>query len=288
MKTYLPMSPVRLALSASLGSAFCLLIFLALEDYVLKPDLVRKVVVLTIVSIGVVAFVEPVLEQLRSAVGLSEHEHSLAGSTKRRVWIAGFFIIAFASLSHAALYDEAQNISGTIWFLIPAILIPAATTYAWIRQVQRGRAAAWVGGGVGAITGSAFLLLLLTSLAAAKATPLSEAQIELLSLINACLWGAIGLAGGLALDRGWGGSASQGIAIALLGVTIIVWIVIIAIDVWIVGIPIEFNLIAGDIFRALGWAGGIWILGPAADAVLRPRSQPASASIESLAAGSGS
>src|SRR5262249_41719053 len=88
-------------------------------------------------------------------------------------------------------------------------------------------------------------------------------------LANAISWGIVGALGGLAVQRGWGSSANRGVVKALLMAAVLGWIVEYSV------LP-DHHLTPGlgrwmlaDVFRCLGWAGGILIYGPAADAVFR-------------------
>jgi len=268
------LSAVRLALSAGLGSGFSLLVLLAVKNFLveLSHGQVSELFSILVVSVGVVAFIEPVLERFAVAAGVSHH-HAAPLPAGRIARLVGFALIAGASVSHGALHDMvSKNLIGAIAFLTPAVITPAATTYAWARQSARGRAAAWQGGAIGAIFGGGFMLASLTILLAVKAVSLSTSELELLTLANAVQWGAAGLAGGLVLDRKWGATPVRGIAIALLVSVAIGWVIVIVLAGFS-GVS-DLDLIVQDVARVLGWVAGIMVFGPTVDAMLRPPVHP--------------
>ena len=268
----------RLALSAGLGSGFSLLIYMALDHFLHLPiqSQLSEIVAVIIVSIGVVAFLEPLFEAIRSGFGLSSNHHSDAQRpSSRQLKIVAILVIAGASLSHALLHVQVNtNPIGTIFMLMPATLFPAITTYVWIRQLRKSPwSAPWAGAVVAGGLGGIFLLLIWIMMggrlgfAGGPVMSLSFREVAPIALINACQWGIFGLAGGLALWRGWAASPARGVALAFLTATALFWILLIAIGGPSSGV---FGWITMDVFRALGWAAGILVFGSAANRVLRP------------------
>jgi hypothetical protein len=247
----------RTAGSAGLGAGFGLLLFNAVED--LCDDGWHKaandLIAIAIVSIGVVIFIEPLEEWFGDKIGSQDadsHSHAHANRAAQRWYLrlAAVGIFAAVSLSHGLLHEKIdKNITEALCVLAAALLIPAVTTYAWIRGslLPKPRSAV-----LGAITGAAagaggwVLALLIQDVAG-----LTDAAKVSTTIINALQWGAAGFFGGLAIDARWRSTPARGAGVAVVIVFGVAGLL--AHVSW----GADWSDLYLDIGKALGWAGGL-------------------------------
>jgi hypothetical protein len=277
------MTKARLALSAGLGSGFSLLFLLAISQEARKSSgqWVRDASVIVIVASGIGFYFEPLFERMKFRIRLSAPEDD-QGSVKGRTRLlqaGAFILVGLIGITHAMLHTvvEDNGPEYAVALLVPAIVLPGAITYVWLRQVQLGRRAALPGAGVGAIAGGGVVLLLFAMFGArlgdGELARLDATQIETFTLLNAFSFAVSGFFGGLALDRRWAGGGLRGVAIVLLLALPCLWAIEMPFN------PLRDHRSSADIaFRALhdsvrilGWIGGLLCLGGAFDAALKPR-----------------
>jgi len=289
-----------LAMTAGLGAGFGLILCQAMQQFSQKPWLeqLRDVLVIALVSLGIVKFVEPFSDWVRHNLRPEPHhvepdhavQHHAETTGKRSLLLRGaiFLVIVFSSFSHELLSAE---ISGKMWesvrTLSAMLIISGGITYAWSAGARRQRATQ-----LGLLSGGGLAMLLILTLfiafdaqADAVQNSLSSsvqnqlmhgtmgpevvpwiigAQVNSLSsvAIPLLLWSILGLVGGLAIDRNWGGGSIWHVAMSVLGAALIVILAL-----WLANFGNHKQIVLGAA-AVLGWCLSLLIY-PAAEKVLR-------------------
>jgi hypothetical protein len=273
--------PRRLAVSAAIGSAFGFILWQAIKGFSAEPhpDQVKELVVIALVTVGILGFLEPLLHALSSWFGIPEaHMEALQGKRTTRRLIAVFFLVAFASISHALLHLITANDPLGVAVQIIYSLIPGGITYAWTRGVLRWPSrCAPLGAVWGAFLGIGitFVYFIILSVLAGGKQNRALVDLEFLALAGSIAWPLMGFAGGLMLDKHRGllpsRSAAKGIITGILAFEVLNFVAIQA------GVFDRFGqlglqdiaaIFPDDLSRAAGWTLGLIVMGQAADQVL--------------------
>lgn len=250
------------AVSAGLGAGFGYILFAALVKFghAHWHERIEDLVAMALVAVGIIKFLEPLVGRLRRLLGVTEERvHVPVPARSRRLVRAVVFVtLMLASVSHALLHDMIKvDPSGVIGILLVALLIPGGITYAWLVGARKDppRAARY-GAVTGALAGALHLFIVFVVLAALtplgtdgpRLAPLHE--LEQAVLLNGLAWGALGLAGGLAIDRLKGPRPAWSVAGAL---------VLIALLLDLVALRFPDLLMYGpaDFAKIIGWGLGL-------------------------------
>jgi hypothetical protein len=134
----------NMAISAGVGAVFAFKLFQAVWNQLIHgspEELFHDVLAITVVSLGVLLFIEPLAERSRSRLGLEEH-HARHVARSWRIKVAVFGILAATSLAHGFLHNQIDaemksDPIGTLVEIAGATLISGAITYAWVSGARR-------------------------------------------------------------------------------------------------------------------------------------------------------
>jgi hypothetical protein len=164
----------NLAMSAGVGAVFSFKIFQAFWNplnHESPKELFHEILAITLVSCGVILFIEPLAETWRSRLGLQDHHAHIIGRP-RMVKFMVFSILALTSLAHGFLHKQIEGEMQAdpvraIIGIAGATLVSGGITYAWVSGAcrQKPRAARF-GLATGAVIG---LLVVSLVLVASKA-----------------------------------------------------------------------------------------------------------------------
>jgi hypothetical protein len=286
-----------LAVSAGLGAGFGLLLCRAMETFLTKsgPEQLRELAGILIVSLGIVKFVEPLAEWVRHA--FHTERHSSIVPLKKSWFFRGaiFLAVVFSSFSHQLL-DSAIN--DNMWSSVRAVaamlVVSGGITYAWIAGARRHPARAST---LGLLSGGSLSLLLVLVLWVAFDGQVAQAQTSVTqtvlqdvgvvvpwvdgsrigstSSVTLLLWAVLGLAGGIVIDRKWGGGSTRNIALSVL-ITALVAVVVLRFSH--LGKPEEIAL---GVSSVLGWCLSLLIY-PSAEKLFK--AQEAAETLSTVAA----
>jgi hypothetical protein len=271
-----PAGCTRIALSAGLGSAFGWLMFNATAHFLASPlhDAINELASIAIVGIGVVKFIEPLIERLSIKLGASAAPVVGHGGTSRFAGIATIFVLVVASLGHGLLHAFVQiNSIAALNLLLTSLVAPAWITYWWSWAVHYSRWASACGAIFGAIWGSSTVLLLLFLRVATGELPASlhvdQESFWRAVFLNLTFYGVLGFAGGLAIDRGRGLRPVRWISIALVAAIVLHHLLrLLPFTSWL---PFGWLGLTSDLSRVLGWSLGLLIVSNEANALLSRR-----------------
>jgi hypothetical protein len=298
---------LSLAWTAGLGAGFGLVLCQAGQEFFQDKkggEQLEELAVITLVSLGIIKFVEPLADWVRSGFHRKEHhhqEHDLLSKHKRILAALSFLALAFSSFSHGLLENYFKNPYHSIdqyskWHALTALAamltVSGGITYAWVAGARRRRLRA---GLLGLISGCGLALVLIMTFLALEDTSafkpvvvpgphaISRFSNAILSnhpafvpyLIgthanplsavptNWLLWGILGLVGGLAIDRKWGGGSTRHVVLSVLLAALIVVLALRFTQM------ANSNEIALGVAAVLGWCLSLLIY-PDADKVLKP------------------
>jgi hypothetical protein len=129
--------PLRVALSAGLGAAFGYLFLHSLwRFWQHKEAVLSELIGIAVVSVSVLAFLEPLVERVRSNIGISEIHTSKQISRPLAIRLAAFLILVFVSLAHGLLHSFIEhNVAQDVWspvaVLLRGLMIAGGVTLAW-------------------------------------------------------------------------------------------------------------------------------------------------------------
>ena len=242
---------------------------------------------IVVVSIGVLIFMEPVFEKLRIVLGVAEDHPVIESKRSWLLRTAVFAILVATSLFHGLLHAEIENgIKEDVWKaigpIVAALLISGGITYFWISAVRRHPSRAARNGVLsGALIGFLVILLLAAGMlsSAPPARPLdagsSDVTHQALRLAFPFLsaqfaadlsksdlvagrgfgtlviltlpWVAFGLAGGLVIDKRWGGPKPWGVALGILVAGLLTGIILLGTG------KIGFGEMISHLSAVVGW-----------------------------------
>jgi hypothetical protein len=224
--------PLRLALTTGLVSAFFIVLYQAIEEFLtLAPhEQFRELIVVAVTSIGMLLAIEPILER----IGPVRVHHSFAREDDILIRAGAFLTIVAASLLHGLLHahiSQRLSVHGVIVLeeLVAALVAPTLITLSWLYGVKRARPQArWYGLIAGLLTGLGLVTLAMVQLyffrpsAGLREASPRDAAMTLLVVATSFLWFIVptcavnGYLGGLATDRQWCGKAWSAVALGLL------------------------------------------------------------------------
>jgi hypothetical protein len=283
-----PKERLDFAISGGLGAGFGLLLCQAVQDFMDKHarEMWHEVVAVTVVSIGIVKFIEPLTAWVRHSFRREPHQTETTGTWPFRC--AVLVAVAFSSFSHDLLDARIHtNMSDALRFILSMLLVSGGITYAWasgahcepMRAGRRGFVS-------GSLITLALLLLLWTDpteaagrLAAAGAEQTSKAvgALTVPLIIGAdvtsiygvaiplAMWAVFGLVGGLAIDRRWRNGSIFSVVLSVLAAAFIMILLL----RW--GASVATKEIALGSSAILGWCITL-LLFPSADSVLHKAS----------------
>lgn len=132
-----------MAVSAGVGAVFAFKLFQAFwnPDNRAPHEMLHTLLAISIVSVGVILFLEPLAEYSRGWFGLEEHHtHKIRKSWQLK--IAFFLILALTSLAHGFLHKQIEfemnkDALGCLIGMIGATLVSSCITYAWVSGASR-------------------------------------------------------------------------------------------------------------------------------------------------------
>jgi hypothetical protein len=281
-------------LDASLGAGFALTIYYGFAS-LLKAgwgEQLKFLIVTAVVLVGIVRFLERLMQAVRRRMGLPFERHSAHADWM--VQLAALFIVVVVGALHAILHETVNtHPAEVVGILTVSLLLIGGITWMWVLGMRSTpHHAALYGGTLGALAGglTMFIAVGLVGTAtdpvplggvhhSAPPPPLSPAQIELAVAVNALTWGLLGSLGGLALNRRWGKRPGWGVLCAMVVTTIVITLPVafFETDPW--GFMVGLGK---DLVRVIGW-GAALVLSTAADDVLRPKHAAAAAAEASIA-----
>ncbi len=243
------------AVSAGLGAGFGFVLFQASLAFwnAHWPERLDNLLAIVLVALAVIRFLEPLAERLRSVLGVAEEHPPVPAESRRLLRTVAFVTLSLASVSHALLHDMIkENPWGAFGIVVVALLIPGGITYAWMVGAQQDPPrAAKLGALTGALLGGLHLfffflvLVVIGGLGAEVPRPEMLDTLERSVLVNGLAWGALGLAGGLVIDRRAGVRPAWSVAAALILIALLLDIPALWFPTYVMyGIP-DFAKIAG-------------------------------------------
>jgi hypothetical protein len=234
---------------SGLGAGFGMLIGFGAYEFCAGSieEKIEEVLTLAVVALGITIIIEPLVRRLRETLHIPEGHSEF----KRERIGATFLVLALASVSHGLLHNvvKADPLAAAS-LLMPNLIIAGGTTYAWGRGARRAKSrAAWFGALAGFLLAAAILGALFALLGV-----LHDPSTQLNISISALFWGFMGFCGGAAIDSGRY-SSSRGIAAAGIAVFILE-----VACVYFLAHGAGMASVVADLFRAFGWAGGLWLL----------------------------
>lgn len=304
-----------LAWTAGLGAGFGLVLCQAGNEFFKNktgPEQLEELAVITLVSLGIIKFVEPLADWMRHVLHCEEHHHeghhsSIIYKQTPILRVVIFLVLAFSSFSHELLDIHFKNhLWDALRTLAAMLTISGGITYAWVAGTRRKTFRA---GPLGLITGCGLALVLIMTLFLAfdNSVVNAESSVDIQSNIpasqslkvpgmnpvstsinkilashpifapwligstvnsistvaaNLLLWSILGLVGGLAIDKKWGGGSTRHIVLSVLTATLIVVLMLRLTD------TANSEKISLGVAAILGWCLGLLIY-PDADAVLK-------------------
>lgn len=257
-----PHDSMNTAWSAGLGATFAYILcqgVLNATDW--SPEaLMEEALIIFLVAIGMVKFVEPLIERWRNALDLSVADPAEHMTRPWRIRLVAFAVLVVASVLHSILHNLIKNFviaRPSFWLsadeVMSSLLMPVVITLFWIRGARWRPAKAMVGGLIGGVLVGVLFSVLWVVLEGGWAV-----KVPLGWAIQPSL---AGLAGGAVVDRKWGPRASVSVAIALLVMLILFDGMRIALGI------VPLSVVIGDLSCIVGWGFGL-MLYPSADALL--------------------
>ena len=133
-----------LAMSAGIGATFSFVLVQAIREFydAHSVDKFKELAAIFLVSVGVLIFLEPMFERLRTTLGIAENHPALH---KRKSWflrLAVFAILVVTSFFHGLLESKIEKSLtidwfGTITMVMAALLLTGGITYCWISAAHR-------------------------------------------------------------------------------------------------------------------------------------------------------
>lgn len=300
---------LHMAVSAGIGAVFTLKLFRAFQNPMNynRNEFFHDIVVITLVSLGVILFIEPLAQVWRRRIGFEEHHAQLIGVLPGGPWnvkIAAFTILAITSLFHGFLHKEIDremttDAVRTLVGIAGATLISGGITYAWVSGARRTKPrAARFGLITGATVGLFVISIILPITKLQTPKPKDPTTLEqdvrrgvgeVSQLINAIEsyrdpnvraewvfylgrtilpWTLLGLIGGLAVDRRWGRTPSRNVGIAVFLAGTLLYPALGSLAVWFPQVKDYAPTdVAAHILAVGGWAVSLAIF-PFADKLL--------------------
>jgi hypothetical protein len=261
--------PINVAVSAVLGATFAYILCqgtLNATDWNLEA-LSEEAFIIFLVAIGMVKFVEPLIERWRNALDLSASDPAAHLERPWRIRLIAFAVLVVASVLHSILHNSIKNFvvaRPTFWLsadeVMSSLLMPVVITWFWIRGARQHPSKAAVRGVLGGVlVGVLFSVLWVILEGGWRVTvPLGWALQPAI----------LGLAGGVVVDRGWGPRASLSAATALLVVLLLFDGIRMTLG------SVKLSVVIGDLSCVAGWGIGL-IIYPLADVLLRTNCDPA-------------
>jgi hypothetical protein len=176
-----------LAWTAGLGAGFGLVLCQAGKEFFKNNspgEQLEELVVITLVSLGIIKFVEPLADWMRRALHSEEHhheehhykEHGLPTADKHTPILRAviFLALAFSSFSHELLdIHFKKDLWDGMRTLAAMLTISGGITYAWVAGTRRKRLKA---GTLGLISGGGLALVLIMVLFLAFDSPVVNAE----------------------------------------------------------------------------------------------------------------
>src|SRR5689334_13489068 len=132
-----------LAMSAGIGSTFSFVLMQAIHDFYVaqRSDKFKELAAIFRVSVGVLIFLEPIFERLRTTLGIAE-DHPVLHNRSWFLRLAVFAILVVTSFLHGLLHTEIDNAMrtdsiGTMTMVLGALLVTGGITYSWISAAHR-------------------------------------------------------------------------------------------------------------------------------------------------------
>jgi hypothetical protein len=275
-----------LALSAGLGAGFGLVLCRAVELFagMTHSEQLREILCIVLVSVGIVKFVEPLAEWVRHAFHTEQHS---SPTPLKRPWFfrgAVFVAVAFSGFSHELLSKAVnENMWESVRAVAAMLLVSGGITYAWVAGAKRFPARA---SKLGLLSGGSLALVLVLVFWMAFDGQVAEAQPSIIqtvtqtagvvvpwvngfrmtweSSIALLLWAILGMAGGIVIDRKWGGGSARHIALSVL-VTALVAVLVLRFTH--LGNAEEIAL---GVSAVLGWCLSLMVY-PAAEKILKAK-----------------
>lgn len=261
---------IGVAIDAGVASAYFLLIYQGVMHLAGWGAAIEFFAALLLVFLGIYRFLEPLLDHLRGAFGMSS-EHAMPTSAKQQVRFWALGIIVVTGFLHGVMHDAiAKNPFGFLGGIVALLILPGGITYSWISGTQHSPSrAAFFGGMTGAAAGFLFFFSIWV-LAGGKFPfanefhAVSVGDMLKYSLTQGLYWGMIGFAGGWAVDKRWGLRRSRSVALSIVGT------VLLASFLCHVFLDASLSDILGDIIKVFGWALGLAFIS-SADKLLEPQ-----------------
>jgi len=267
---------LRLSITAGVGAGFVLTLAEGINRLLRSPktESVHQLVAIAVLSICAILFLDPLVSWLQRVAGHSE-EHSVNSAGVGTVLGTAVLLITtvLATTCHGFLhFDIEPDPWEAVVKLLIAFSVPAAITYFWIlgsweRPPQATKLGLFAGLSIGAVLvlyiaamfgkdhGALHLVPGLVSPFAGSALtgrPQDDwALVEKMIGVQLLPLAIAGLAGGLTIDRGWGRSRTQSVAISL-----VLPVAILAL-LSIKHVGQGWTMIRYDLAQVVGWGLGL-------------------------------
>jgi hypothetical protein len=207
---------IHVAIDAGLGAGFAIVLYTAVEHFLtLAPmDQGKFLLVVLIVLLGILKFVDRLVERVRSLAGLARDEHH--GRRQQLTLLAalaGPVLLLLVGLSHALLHHTVdQRLVEVLVILARALLLVGGITYVWLLGARHDWSKAAVQAGIAGLILGALEQLVAWRLGDGQVPSVGEggslvwmqvsvADLEWVMLSNARWWALLALAGGLVVGQ---------------------------------------------------------------------------------------
>lgn len=268
-----------LSMCAGIGAAFSFVLVEAIRHFSAEQQVekLHELGSIFLVSIGMLIFLEPLFEQLRTRLGVAEHHPGLP--PKRTVRIAVFAILVFTSLFHGLLHHEIEtgmekDWAGTSTVVLAALLVSGGITFFWVGAAHcfpshAARSGLMSGTVLGFLV--AFAVLAISSSSVAGDTPAAASNLEEALAHNFPLapsrimklgddsimtkvgiislpWPIFGLVGGFVIDRRWGKVKHHTLAATIIATALLYELLLLLIRIQSLNVELLSHLSV-----AVGW-----------------------------------
>jgi hypothetical protein len=276
-----PDGSLDVSLSAGLGSFFAAISFAAMLTYSLAPlsIQIKEAVAIIVVSIGIVKFIEPLIDRWSTKLHISSHDsHARPPIRSWKGRIAAFGIVAMISFSHGLLHDYVNGLfeqspseralfGRVVGLIISTPMVSAVVTWHWILGAQHTPPRSRIYGVVSGMLASFVVVFIIEALVYGgfeEGSILRGPIFPVLEIIigsnpSIARYTLLGFTGGCAIDLRWGSRPSVGIA-----VTLVISIFLIAALRALGG---NLNDIVFSVIESVGWSIGL-MLHPLTDSLL--------------------
>ena len=295
----------NLSMSAGVGAAFSFVLVQAVRHFSAEQSIekLHDLAAIFLVSVGVLVFLEPLFERLRTVLGVSEHHPALQSHKPWLLRLGVFVILVLTSTFHGLLHSEIEgaiktDLSGMLTMLFAALLVSGGVTYFWIGASHGHPPHAARSGLVsGTVLGFLVAFAALAAVSPANsyekspqdtlpqqvvhyampwapsgvtrelATGKLDGDSSLMQLVVMALpWAVFGFAGGFAIDKRWRNGRAESVVLSMFGAALLCGTAL-----WSTGRMTSLGEVLSHLSVVAGW--GLALIVCSSSAILIPAVQ---------------